>query len=282
MIQSSHFNGIDFSTDRLREGSEWLYNYQNQRVNNKILVGSTVCLVFKFTETPADTPSASYFGTNGSISLEMTLVSGYTDVYSIEFVFAENIGNGVFRIDDGGSQVAFSEYCEMIGEITPEMAFVSGINDTNEYGVMGGTPFAMLLDYSKWKSKTYYADKDEFEYTFGRKITISSETNLFDRFTFLNLSQYQQNCLRALSDMQTFKINGIEYSRVSDWTVSTDDNTELADMTADFAKAEFSEFEDAATVFAMTDITPVERTTIFDFLNKIKRINYGADLTPNA
>lgn len=40
MVQNCAYNGIDFSSDR-GGGEKWLYNYDKQRVVNKILVGST-------------------------------------------------------------------------------------------------------------------------------------------------------------------------------------------------------------------------------------------------
>ena len=40
MVQNCAYNGIDFSSDRERVGEKWLYNYDKQRVVNKIVVGS--------------------------------------------------------------------------------------------------------------------------------------------------------------------------------------------------------------------------------------------------
>ena len=132
---------------------------------------------------------------------------------------------------------------------------------------MGVNPFVMCLTSSRWKSKKYYSDKIEYENSFGRKITLSSENNIFDHFSFLKLSQYQANVLKWFTDMNTFTINGITYQRVSDWSEATDDNTELVDMAADFARAVWSEFDDAATTFSiMEGATAAEDNPIFDFL----------------
>ena len=194
-----------------------------------------------------------------------------------------DLGNGVLRLTVGDfvNEVSFSEYCETVPSTSDELAFVTGKNSTSQYGIMGTHPFAMALNCSRWKSKTYFADKIEYENSFGRKITLSTESNVFDRFTFLELSQYQATTLRWLSDMQTFTINGITYQRVSDWEVISDENTELVDMAADFARADYSEFGSSAGNFSMPDGGQASETPIiFDFLDRIKRINYGITLTP--
>ena len=83
--------------------------------------------------------------------------------------------------------------------------------------------------------------------------------------------------------MQTFTINGITYQRVSDWEVLSDENTELVDMAADFARAEYSEFGSSAGTFSMPDSGQASETPIIlDFLDRIKRINYGITLTPKV
>ena len=196
-----------------------------------------------------------------------------------------DLGNGVFRltVDDVVNEVSFSEYCETVPSYSDELAFVTGKNSTSQYGIMGTNPFAMALNCSRWKSKTYFADKIEYENSFGRKITLSTESNVFDRFTFLELSQYQATTLRWISDMQTFTINGVTYQRVSDWEVISDENTELVDMAADFARADYSEFGSSAGTFSMPDSGQASETPIIlDFLNRIKRINYGITLTPKV
>ena len=284
MVQNCAYNGIDFSSDRERVGEKWLYNYDKQRVVNKILVGSTQTFAFKFDSELFAVPQLTYFGSQGTKTVAATLVANSDNIYLFDFEMDSDLGNGIFRLTVGfDNEVSFSEYCETVPSISDELAFVTGKNSTSQYGIMGTHPFAMALNCSRWKSKTYFADKIEYENSFGRKITLSTESNVFDRFTFLELSQYQSTTLRWLSDMQTFTINGITYQRVSDWSETTDDNTELVDMAADFARAVWSEFDDAATTFSiMEGATAAEDNIIFDFLNRIKRINYGITLTPKV
>jgi hypothetical protein len=285
MVQNCAYNGIDFSSDRERVGEKWLYNYDKQRVVNKILVGSIQTFAFKFDDELFFIPQLTYFGSLGSKTVAGTLVPNSDNIYLFDFEMDTDLGNGVFRLEvyDNQHEMSFSEYCETVPSISDEIAFVTGKNSTSQYGIMGENPFAMVLNCSRWKSKTYFADKIEYENSFGRKITLSTESNVFDRFTFLELSQYQANTLRWLSDMQTFTINGETYQRVSDWEVISDENTELVDMAADFARADYSEFGSSAGTFSMPDSGQASETPIIlDFLNRIKRINYGITLTPKV
>ena len=288
MVQNCAYNGIDFSSDRERVGEKWLYNYDRQRVVNKILVGSTQTFAFKFDDELLNMPRLTYFGSHGTETVTGTKVANSDGIYLFNFKMDTDLGNGVFRLrgrlrDLSGYLISFSEYCETVPSISDELAFVTGKNNTSQYGIMGTHPFAMALNCSRWKSKTYFADKIEYENSFGRKITLSTESNVFDRFTFLELSQYQSTTLRWLSDMQTFTINGVTYQRVSDWEVLSDENTELVDMAADFARADYSEFGSSAGTFSMPDSGQASETPIiFDFLDRIKRINYGITLTPKV
>ena len=282
MVQNCAYNGIDFSSDRERVGEKWLYNYDKQRVVNKILVGSTQTFAFKFDTVVFAAPQLTYFGSQGTKTVAATLVANSDNIYLFDFEMDSDLGNGVFRLTVGfDNEVSFSEYCETVPSYSDELAFVTGKNNDSRYGVMGTHPFAMALNCSRWKSKTYFADKIEYENRFGRKITLSTESNVFDRFTFLELSQYQATTLRWISDMQTFTINGITYQRVSDWEVVSDENTELVDMAADFARADYSEFSSSAGTFSMPNSGQASETpVILDLLNRIKRINYGITLTP--
>ena len=284
MVQNCAYNGIDFSSDRERVGEKWLYNYDKQRVVNKILVGSTQTFAFKFDIIVVGVPQLTYYGSHGNKTVDGTLVAYSANIYLFDFEMDSDLGNGVFRLQANvGAYIAFSEYCETVPSIPDELAFVTGKNSTSQYGIMGTHPFAMALNCSRWKSKTYFADKIEYENSFGRKITLSTESNVFDRFTFLELSQYQSTTLRWLSDMQTFTINGTTYQRVSDWEVLSDENTELVDMAADFARADYSEFSSSAGTFSMPDSGQTSETPIIlDFLDRIKRINYGITLTPKV
>ena len=287
MVQNCAYNGIDFSSDRERVGEKWLYNYDKQRVVNKILVGSTQTFAFKYGRRLTGFPQLTYFGSQGTKTVAATLAINNNTIFLFDFEMDSDLGNGVFRLrasdGSGGAFISFSEYCETVQSISDELAFVTGKNSTSQYGIMGTHPFAMALNCSRWKSKTYFADKIEYENSFGRKITLSTESNVFDRFTFLELSQYQATTLRWLSDMQTFTINGITYQRVSDWEVVSDENTELVDMAADFARADYSEFSSSAGTFSMPDSGQASETpTILNFLDRIKRINYGITLTPKV
>lgn len=284
MVQNCAYNGIDFSSDRERVGEKWLYNYDKQRVVNKILVGSIQTFAFKYDKALLTLPRLTYFGSQGSQEVVGDLVENSDNIYLFDFEMSPDLGSGFFHLwDYFGAHISFSEYCETVPSISDELAFVTGKNSTSQYGIMGTHPFAMALNCSRWKSKTYFADKIEYENSFGRKITLSTESNVFDRFTFLELSQYQATTLRWLSDMQTFTINGVTYQRVSDWEVVSDENTELVDMAADFARADYSEFSSSAGTFSMPDSGQASETPIIlDLLNRIKRINYGITLTPKV
>ena len=286
MVQNCAYNGIDFSSDRERVGEKWLYNYDKQRVVNKILVGSTQTFAFKFDSEPQSVPLLTYFGSLGSKTVVGALAQNSGNICLFDFEMDSDLGNGVFRLqvyDEQEVYFSFSEYCETVKSTSDELAFVTGKNNDSRYGIMGTHPFAMALNCSRWKSKTYFADKIEYENSFGRKITLSTESNVFDRFTFLELSQYQANTLRWLSDMQTFTINGVTYQRVSDWEVLSDENTELVDMAADFARADYSEFGSSSRKFSMPESGKAsEAPIILDFLDRIRRINYGITLTPKG
>ena len=161
MVQNCAYNGIDFSSDRERVGEKWLYNYDKQRVVNKILVGSTQTFAFKFDSELVEATQLTYFGSQGSKTVSGTFVANSDNIYLFDFEM-DHLGNGVFRLlGDYGGSISFSEYCETVPSTSDELAFVTGKNSTSQYGIMGTHPFAMALNCSRWKSKTYFADKIE-------------------------------------------------------------------------------------------------------------------------
>ena len=165
MVQNCAYNGIDFSSDRERIGEKWLYNYDRQRVVNKILVGSTQTFAFKFDRELYGVAELTYFGSQGSKTVVAPLVADSDNIYLFDFEMDTDLGNGVFRVtvDDVANGAFFSEYCETVPSYSDELAFVTGKNSTSQYGIMGTHPFAMALNCSRWKSKTYFADKIEYE-----------------------------------------------------------------------------------------------------------------------
>src|SRR5574344_3014647 len=98
MIQNCAYNGIDFSSDRERVGEKWLYNYDKQRVVNKILVGSTQTLAFKFDSQLLGDPQLTYFGSLGSQTIAGSLVANSDNIYLFDFEMDSDLGNGVFRL----------------------------------------------------------------------------------------------------------------------------------------------------------------------------------------
>src|SRR5574344_2130997 len=118
MIQNCAYNGIDFSSDRERVGEKWLYNYDKQRVVNKILVGSTQTLAFKCDNRVRGNPELTYFGSLGSKTVTGTLVANSDNIYLFDFEMDSDLGNGVFRLKANTPiiihkyYVSFSEYCE--------------------------------------------------------------------------------------------------------------------------------------------------------------------------
>src|SRR5574344_2201031 len=153
MIQNCAYNGIDFSSDRERVGEKWLYNYDKQRVVNKILVGSTQTFAFKFDHELGGPTLLTYFGSQGSKTVEGYSAENSDYIYLFDFEMDTDLGNGVFRLKDDYVAISFSEYCETVQSISDELAFVTGKNSTSQYGIMGTNPFAMVLNCSRWKSK---------------------------------------------------------------------------------------------------------------------------------
>src|SRR5574344_2935471 len=98
MVQNCAYNGIDFSSDRERVGEKWLYNYDKQRVVNKILVGSTQTFAFKFNRRAVGPKLLTYFGSQGSKMVVGSLVENSNYIFLFDFEMDTDLGNGVFRL----------------------------------------------------------------------------------------------------------------------------------------------------------------------------------------
>jgi len=92
-----------------------------------------------------------------------------------------------------------------------------------------------FFQVSELNNKIHGVEKVEYSYSYGRKKILSAENFIKTRFTFLNLSMYQQNLLKWLCNCETLTINGVSYQLITDFTErNKDDLNEVCDLQADF------------------------------------------------
>lgn len=119
---------------------------------------------------------------------------------------------------------------------------ITAKNNDNRHGFLTNEAFG-FFQKTGFNEDIFINKKTEYEYSYGRKKVLSSENNVAKRFTFKNLSTYQQILLKWLCNTENLFIDGVKYQLISDFTeLLADENSEVKDLRADFVEAEQSFF----------------------------------------
>lgn len=251
MIYPAKYNGINFSSDFTRESP--IYNFDNQRKLNIINSSIDVKYLSFFVEVEATAdPTLNVYTKNGLV-LSLNPISS-TDIqtgFIYFFIFnAESLPSIEFYMEliiDG--EKIYSEFC--IGKETNyltenEICHITASNNDDRHGYLANQAFG-FFKFSKFKSDIFLKKTVNYEYSYGRKKVLSSENQIAKRFTFKDLSMYQQNLLKWLCNCENLSIDGVDYELISEFTeIESDPNSEIMSLQADFVEVNQSFFSEGS------------------------------------
>ena len=254
MIYPSKYNGINFSYDFSRESNT--FNFDNQRKKNIINSDNDVKYLSFFIDTLAEgvVNTLEIISKLGKETLipenAIKLTNGWIYFYSILEVYT--IPEEVYFKLTIGDDIIYSEIVDFKTNqflTQNEICQITAYNNDSRHGYLTKTfPAFGFFKFSKLNSDFFINSKVEYEYSYGRKMILSSENNIGKRFTFLNLTMYQQNLLKWLCNTENLFIDGVKYQLISDFTeLLADENSEIKDLRADFIPVEQSFFGQAST-----------------------------------
>ena len=252
-IFPAKYNGINFSYDFTRESN--LFNFDNQRKKNVLPLADFKCISF-FVKDVVDEASALLKIIYIFEGLEIVSPLATVELETIDNQWIFYFGNFETFLGEN-TDVYFSFECDgdvVYSEIYTikstvyflqnEICKISAYNNDNRHGYLTNAyPAFGFFKFSKLNSDIFINKKTEYEYSYGRRKILSSENNIGKRFTFLDLTMYQQNLLKWLCNSENLFIDGIRYELISDFTeLLADENSEVKDLRADFVEAEQSFF----------------------------------------
>ena len=255
MIYTSKYNGLDFTANLNRKADN--VNFDNQRLLDFIpkadikylsfeadfVSGITTAKLRTICESYKTEQTATYakLTENGTRALFYFEINGQ-DLVEDELVF--------FRVEYGTS-VGYSEiYKVKSTDFFDEhnILEVNGWNNDERHGYLTNKAFG-FFEISMLKSDIFLAKTVNYEYSYSRKLTLSSENQIGKRFIFSNLTMHKANLIKWLTKCENFTIDGKEYQIVSDFTeLEADPHSEVMSLQADFVEVEQSFFSSAATV----------------------------------
>lgn len=253
-IFPAKYNGINFSYDFTRESN--LFNFDNQRKKNVLPNADFKCISFLI------------IGSNSEANVKLRIHDAHNGVEEISPLASTNLGTADNRwiyyfgdfndfLPGSGKDIYFSfkKDNEIIySEIYTiksnrdlydnEVCKITAYNNDARHGYLTSTyPAFGFFKFSKLNSDIFINKKTEYEYSYGRRKILSSENNIGKRFTFLDLTMYQQNLLKWLCNCENLFIDGVKYELISDFTeLLADENSEIKDLRADFVEVEQSFF----------------------------------------
>jgi hypothetical protein len=126
---------------------------------------------------------------------------------------------------------------------------VTAYNNDNRHGYLNNqTPAFGYFTIEGYWTDIFVNNKVEYEYSYKRKMILSSENQIIKRLTFLDLTMYNQNILKWLCNCENLFIDGVQYNLISDFTeLAKDDYSEICSLRADFVEANQSFFAQPAT-----------------------------------
>jgi len=250
MIQSAHYNGINFSGDFARTNG--LINFNAQRVKNKINRGINIeFLSFLYTGLEPELIHLEAFGDFGVQNYYPSIVPIEVESgkWLIQLTVDEdtlgNDGTDVYFKLTVDNDVIFSEIYEVQSPAyftTKNIKYLTATNNDNRHGFLTSQAFG-FFETVGFNEDFFINEKTEYEYSYSRKKILSSENNIGKRLTFKNLTKYNQILLKWLANCENFYIDGIKYELISDFSeLLNDENTEIMDLRADCIKSEQSFF----------------------------------------
>lgn len=251
-IFPAKYNGINFSYDFSRESQR--YNFDNQRLRNVVNKKNIKTLSFIATNVVDHNSGVLYLISRsfGSTYLQPLLasieISFGTWLYYYELLEDDfNLNDTMYLSFQVDSSIIYSELfliksAQFIAE--NEICEIKAYNNDARHGYLTSTyPAFGFFKFSKLNSDIFINKKTEYEYSYGRRKILSSENNIGKRFTFLDLTMYQQNLLKWLCNTENLFIDGVKYELISDFTeLLADENSEIKDLRADFVESEQSFF----------------------------------------
>ena len=262
MIYPAKYNGINFSYDITRESQK--YNFDNQRgkaILNRDIEPRYLCFFYdsivvpEIIEMTIESDAGSFqLSPFGSTILPDGIL--YRFAIHLNYPYAEDY-QAILQI---GSDLIYSEvFCGRSTEYLTEneICHIKAFNNDARHGYVTDVhPAFGFFKFSKFKSDIFLNKKTEYEYSYSRKKILSSENQIGKRFTFQDLTMYQQNLLKWLCNCENLSIDGIEYQLISDFTeVLSDENSEIMDLRADFVEANQSFFSKPAITRARNIFT---------------------------
>jgi hypothetical protein len=250
MIKAAKYNGINFSDDFNRESD--LINYDNQR-NIQIVECISQPIHLSFFSDTSDEPVliVHYFNRSNEYFYPLpTLAVSGGFVHTFEVNYVAGIAYlGLLNFD---SEIIYSEICNFVTNdylVNNNISKIIAYNNDATHGYnTSDYPAFGFFKKSELNRDFFINETTEYEYSYGRKMVLGSENQIAKRFTFHNLSMYQQNLLKWLCKCENLYIDGVGYQLVSDFTeLLKDENTEICDLRADFVEADQSFFSSGAS-----------------------------------
>jgi hypothetical protein len=263
MIKPSIYNAINFTPDFNRESK--FFDPSLQRVKNIISVKQEpgdfkyLSFVFKPSIMPeGDDPVATlttYYedGTTGTAYSSKITKLAYGYIYFFSIAPQSGEMKIYYSVTIAGyTDICFSEECNFMvyADLAKNSIIeITAYNSDERHGYLTETyPACAFFEYSEFNCRLFGNSKNEYNYSYGRKKILSSENFIKTRLTFCNLTMYQQNLLKFLCNCEVIKINGVQYSLISDFTEKNkDENSEICDLQAEFIEVEQSFFNTGAT-----------------------------------
>lgn len=262
MIQSAHYNGIDFSGSFARSSN--LVDFDSQRVKNILQRDAAIKYLSFFTDIDdADiitaTLTAKSEGADVVINSETPeAVTGGTLIMFQISANALNLSKGTYfemnityaGIDETLTESIFSEIYTVENFInsTKDLPLkITAKNNDSRHGFLEDEAFG-FFEASGFNEDFFINSKVEYEYSYKRKMILSSENNIGRRISFKNLNNYNQILLKWLCNCELLYINGIQHELISDFTeLLADPNSEIKDLQADFILSTQSFFKNGTT-----------------------------------
>lgn len=251
MIKPSKYNGINFSYDFTRESER--YNFDLQRKMGVLPITGFKYLSFYIDFEPTIDPVLNLIdGLTGEIveviaqSSTIDLTSAYIYFFEVTSLHLNSLTSSTARFSLKLTEgTIYSDIYKVVSATyfqENEICSIIASNNDNRHGYLTNQAFG-FFKFSKLNSDIFINKKTEYEYSYGRRKILSSENNIGKRFTFLDLTMYQQNLLKWLCNTENLFINGVKYELISDFTeLLSDGNSEIKDLRADFVEVEQSFF----------------------------------------
>lgn len=258
MIYPSKYNGINFSPDFARD--DVFVDFGLNRRKYKLPITDFKCITFYVTNVVDSNTAILYIDNDNGYEIVEPLNSVQLDSTSWVFYFGDfNTFDSFLQIAKSchfsfkcDSDIVYSEIYEIVSqEDLDESGYckIIAYNNDNRHGFLTATyPAFGFFKLNKFKSDFFVNSKTEYSYSYGRKKILMSENQIGKRFTFQDLTLYQQNLLKWLCNCENLFIDGVNYQLVSNFTeLLSDQNSEIMDLQADFVEVEQSFFSKPST-----------------------------------